>query len=357
LRERIRSLKQGEIEMDEIQLFPQEASEAGEASEQVENQSLNDATFEPRAYVEQTGDYRQAEAVQNSFTAVVDSVVSQTNEATGVSPLPAPAGETGFKEQVGDIPTPLPSPVEEIGQKCSSAGTTEVAETPLPAPAGESGYRKEQVGDIPMPLPSPVEEIGQKYSVAGTTEVAETPLPATAMESGFKEQVGVLPTPLPSPAEEIGQKYSVAGTTEGAETPLPAPAGESGYRKEQVGDIPMPIPSPAEEIGNEISVKGMTSDAETSLPGTATESTYKETVEDLPMPLPRPAGEVGRNEIESVVIDHMVTRVLDGLSDLTSEKQLKLQEMMEKKTQVETTLSNILKSFENTQRDLVANLK
>jgi hypothetical protein len=178
-------IRKGEIEMDEIQLFPQEASEAGEASEQVENHSLNDATFEPRAYVEQAGDYRQAEAVQNSFTAVVDSVLSQTNEASGVSPLPATAGETGFKEQVGDCPIPIPRPVEEIGQKNSLTGTIEVAETPLPAPAGEIGFK----------------EVAAPFIPGG----AETPLPSTTGETGQKVLDGELRTPIPPPSREAGE--------------------------------------------------------------------------------------------------------------------------------------------------------
>lgn len=48
---------------------------------------------------------------------------------------------------------------------------------------------------------------------------------------------------------------------------------------------------------------------------------------------------------------------MGNLGDLTSERQLELQQLMEKKTQIEQTLSNVLKGFENTQRDLVANLK
>jgi hypothetical protein len=43
--------------------------------------------------------------------------------------------------------------------------------------------------------------------------------------------------------------------------------------------------------------------------------------------------------------------------DSASEGQLKLQQAMEKKTQIESTLSNVLKSFDDAQRDLVANLK
>jgi hypothetical protein len=43
--------------------------------------------------------------------------------------------------------------------------------------------------------------------------------------------------------------------------------------------------------------------------------------------------------------------------DLTAESQLKLQQLMEKKTQMESTQSNVLKPFDDDQRGLVANIK
>jgi hypothetical protein len=48
---------------------------------------------------------------------------------------------------------------------------------------------------------------------------------------------------------------------------------------------------------------------------------------------------------------------LQDSSDLSQESMLALQMLMDKKDQVEKVLSNILKVFQNTQRDLVANLK
>ena len=40
-----------------------------------------------------------------------------------------------------------------------------------------------------------------------------------------------------------------------------------------------------------------------------------------------------------------------------SQEQLRLQMLMEKKHQQESTLSNVLKTFDSSQRDLIANLK
>ncbi|MBT7016651.1 MAG: hypothetical protein HN855_04415 [Anaerolineae bacterium] len=51
-----------------------------------EQESLNDATFEPQSYLEQIGDYRQSEAVQNDFETVVDNAAAT---APGEVPLTA----------------------------------------------------------------------------------------------------------------------------------------------------------------------------------------------------------------------------------------------------------------------------
>lgn len=48
---------------------------------------------------------------------------------------------------------------------------------------------------------------------------------------------------------------------------------------------------------------------------------------------------------------------LQDVGDMSQERMLVLQVLMDKKDQVEKVLSNILKVFQNTQRDLVSNLK
>ena len=61
------------------------------------------------------------------------------------------------------------------------------------------------------------------------------------------------------------------------------------------------------------------------------------------------------NELDAILAQS--SRAQDTWSDLSEERSLKLQILMEKRAQMESTLSNILKAFENTQKDLVANLK
>ena len=190
--------------MDELEIRPQEGSEASETPEKAAEQTLEDATLEPRAFVEESGDFKQAEAIQENFTAVVDKMI--------------PLTPTGGAEQVGTLPVPLPRTAEEVGQKGVD---------------------------------------------------------------------GILPTPLPRPAEEVGQK------------------GVDGV---------------------------------------------------LPTPL-QPAEEVGQNEIKSAAVDHMVAPVLDSLSDLTEEEQLKLQESMENENKKFTVVSNIIKDSHDTAKNAVNNIR
>jgi hypothetical protein len=55
---------------------PVESGERAERTEITEQQRLDDATYEPQAAVEQTGDYRQAESIQNNFVATEDNAGS-----------------------------------------------------------------------------------------------------------------------------------------------------------------------------------------------------------------------------------------------------------------------------------------
>ena len=71
--------------MDELDVIPQEISKAAEGAERVAVQELDDATYEPRTYVEQAGDHQQAEVIQNDLTTVVETVINQAASAEGVA--------------------------------------------------------------------------------------------------------------------------------------------------------------------------------------------------------------------------------------------------------------------------------
>jgi hypothetical protein len=70
-----------------FEALPMKLENADEGSENGQNQELDDATFEPLAYIEQTGDYQQAEAIQKSFTMLAESALTGSAAGSGDSPL------------------------------------------------------------------------------------------------------------------------------------------------------------------------------------------------------------------------------------------------------------------------------
>jgi len=64
--------------MDELERTPQEADEGREATESIERQALDDTTLDPRASIEQTGDIRQAEEIQEALTSMTARIDEQT---------------------------------------------------------------------------------------------------------------------------------------------------------------------------------------------------------------------------------------------------------------------------------------
>jgi hypothetical protein len=184
--------------MDEIEVRPQEISEAREGSERAEAQRLDDATFEPRAYAEQSGDYRQAEAIQSNFTAVIEQVRDCP------TPIPHTGSElSGGTEQVGVTPLPIPRPDD-------GSGDTDMAVARDDSLAGQEPkiyagpYEKAPGGDnggenvTPINLPNVRDEVGR-------IAIDPLPVPRTGSElSGGTEQVGVTPLPIPRPDEGSG---------------------------------------------------------------------------------------------------------------------------------------------------------
>lgn len=55
--------------------------------------------------------------------------------------------------------------------------------------------------------------------------------------------------------------------------------------------------------------------------------------------------------------DEDLSTVAGGTGGVTEEMSLRLQQLMEKKTQIEQTLSNILKSTQSSQETIIGNLK
>jgi len=132
--------------MDIGEFEPQEIRESGEGSEDEEGQELNDATFEPLSYIEQTGGYQQAEAIQGDFTVLV--------EASSNIPIPAEVEAILMSEEPppgegekGGNPHPSPealigkqSPMESPPQLPGSEGKQSPMESP-PQPPGSEGLK------------------------------------------------------------------------------------------------------------------------------------------------------------------------------------------------------------------------
>ena len=295
--------------MDISEIQPQETFEA--RNEGTEQQQLNDATLEPHAFLEQVGNFEQSEAIQGNYTILIENAVREANLALQVT-TGSSGGVSGTGgEQVGITPINLP---READLASGSGGV-----------AGSGG---EQVGITPINLPREADLASGSGGVAG---------------SGV-EQVGITPINLPREANLASGGVTESGGDGVASGAVRGPGGDGvaistvkGPGGDQVGEMPVPFPPPEDEIGLEAYLKEPAGSGEIPLPGIT--------------------GEIRQVELENAAVDHMVTGFMDGLPDLTSYKQLELQQLMEKKTQIEATLSNILKSFNNTQSDLVANLK
>jgi hypothetical protein len=176
--------------MDELEIRPHEASEASEKPENAAEQELDDATLEPRTFVEQSGDFKQAEAIQGNITALVDNVaiVAPIEVATGG----VVKGSGG--EQVGITPINLPREADQ------ASGAN-----------GNAGSGAEQVGITPINLPRVADGTTREYQDFGG-QVANSGVKSP----GGGVEDGIIPMPIPG-----GQMNFEKISGEGVETALP----------------------------------------------------------------------------------------------------------------------------------------
>jgi hypothetical protein len=344
--------------MSQFEFQPLETSGVVAGSEGVAAQQLNEATFEPRAYVEQSGMLEQAEAIEANLTTLIENAIGPAALASSSGGI---AGSGA--EQVGITPINLPREAD----LASSSG-------------GVAGSGAEQVGITPINLPREADLASSSGGVAG---------------SGA-EQVGITPINLPREANFASSAKGPGGDPAGdvASGAVKGPGGDGvangGVRTPGGGD---PVATSVEG-GNATSAKGDKINGEVAVPLNPPAS-----VEggngiswkwggDTPVPLNPPASVESGNAgtIEAIGASQLVNSLglrlniaLDASNqiegrvetivavsnndntdipgDLTSQRQLEFQQLMEKKTQSESILTNILKNFDQTQRDLVANLK
>jgi hypothetical protein len=147
--------------MNERAPEPVESGERAERTENTEQQRLDDATFEPQTLIEQTGNYPQAETIQNTFTAVVDSAGSAEAIAAAAAPvLPAEAvpivtsGASSSPGKVEALSNPILIPSESkravVPDDSLRGQEPQAAEGPF-EPGGGSGDGGENITPINLP--------------------------------------------------------------------------------------------------------------------------------------------------------------------------------------------------------------
>jgi hypothetical protein len=118
--------------------------------QELRTQTLDDATFEPGAYIERAADYQQAEDIQNNLMIVTDNAVSSSEQVENIpAPIPRPEdsgvvggqpdvrgdldnAETNSGESAGDQATPINLPGPQQANKISNTGLDEVADLEQP---------------------------------------------------------------------------------------------------------------------------------------------------------------------------------------------------------------------------------
>jgi hypothetical protein len=138
----------------EENIIPTEGQIESGGARGAEEQALDDATFEPEAYVEQNGDYQQAEAIQENLVSVTENAAKGA-EKVGASPLPISheADQANVEVQSGKLGTD-PLTGEEFGGK-EGESEGESSGLTLSAKEEELAGRQLQVrGDLVQPKAS-----------------------------------------------------------------------------------------------------------------------------------------------------------------------------------------------------------
>jgi hypothetical protein len=113
----------------ELQSQPMKIENPNEAAETAQTQELDEATYTPEARIEQTGDFKQSEAIQVSFTAVVDSTAAADanedavpkGEAQEAAPMEIKG--SGERDTVrGNQPRPADGPFSRDGGGSAEGG-------------------------------------------------------------------------------------------------------------------------------------------------------------------------------------------------------------------------------------------
>jgi hypothetical protein len=186
------------IRMDMSEFEPQENPESGEGSEEPEGQELNDATFEPLAYIEQTGGYQQAEAIQRDFSALMDA---SSNPLIPIEVEVILLGEEsppidgGDKQDMTSLPKEAPGTGMDYGhEKAPGSGADDMPPERAPGTGMDYGH--------------------EKAPGSGADDMPPERAPGTGMDYGHEKAPGSgvdRPGPIiqdePEPKEEQEMKF------------------------------------------------------------------------------------------------------------------------------------------------------
>ncbi len=200
--------------------------ESGEARN-TENKELDDATSEPRAHVEQSGDYQQAEAIQDTLTHLTD----------GIEPADVPLQPVKPLGDAKDLP--LPCPPGDLPDGSAKLGDNTYSPNP--------GIPKDGGGWLP--------ETNENMQLQNAREVSN---PATSNETIDPSQLEYEPGPVQQPPDwdhgppkdkvNLEDENTVLGRQPKVREDLGdlKPAGSDDDDKEEATPINLPGPTVAE---------------------------------------------------------------------------------------------------------------
>jgi hypothetical protein len=204
------------LKMEMKPVESRETTEESESAEQTAARRLDDATFEPQALVEQTGEYRQAESIQADFVALVDTAVRQAAAESGPAPVSEQRPSAAIHAASGGISAE--SAVNESDSRNDGPAQNSPATAISPKPGSAAGSEGEPVE----------EEIGPKpkkyYKEVGGWDAFGVHIPGTMTE--FTNEYADLQKPGSAAGDRPGSdpigEYDVGPKTI-KENPLPKP--------------------------------------------------------------------------------------------------------------------------------------
>ncbi|MBN1438563.1 MAG: hypothetical protein JW929_04060 [Anaerolineales bacterium] len=176
-----------------------------------EVQTLDDATFEPRTFIEQSGDMQQAEAVQTALVAMIDAASARD---VGATPLPIPRPED--RSVMGSLPVIR----GDIDQATLGADDVRHDATPIPLPG-----KADPLGATPITLPQmriqPEEEEGHPPE---PPDLDHNPYPEEMLKAS---EDASLQGRMPKIRDDLDQTSAASGKEEATPINLPGPQAAS----------------------------------------------------------------------------------------------------------------------------------